>query len=354
MRNRFKNTNKLVTTFVILGIVLLVAFTALVLIKNKTLTDKVFYETILDHAGGLSSNPPIYFKGFQIGRMDKFELDAETNDIIVRFYIYKNYADKVVKYAVISKVESLLPGTSNEYELLLPKQALMPQLAALQEGDLVPFIKSELGIAYAEKGGILIQLNSIESILASVNAVMINLQRESNVNTGELFVILKKLSAITDNFYDMSEQLRDAKLVAEFKKTVFAIQALIKNTDATIDRANRAVTETASLIENANKVTSHVDGLLVNYEDPASILSAVSDNKMPVLIEKANANLNYLEGILKEIYLQREELATTAATLNNTLTKFDKTLEGINSNPLIKDGIQPESKSFINIEVNEN
>ena len=62
MRNRFKNTNKLVTTFVILGIMLLIAFTGLVLIKNKTLTEKVYFETILDHAGGLSSKPPIFFK----------------------------------------------------------------------------------------------------------------------------------------------------------------------------------------------------------------------------------------------------------------------------------------------------
>jgi len=354
MRNRFKNTNKLVTTFVIVGILLLIAFTGLVLIKNKTLTDKVYFKTVLDHAGGLSSKPPIFFKGFQIGRIDNFELDAKTNDILVSFYVYKNYADKVVKYAVISRVESLLPGTSNEYELLLPSQALMSQLAVLQEGDLVPFIKSEMGIAYAEKGGISVQLNSIESILASVNSVMINLQRESNANTGELFVILKKLSATTDNFYDMSQQLRDAQLVAEFKKTIFSIQSLIKNTDATIDRANRAVGKTASLIENANKVTNQVDSLLINYENPASILSQVSDNKIPELIKKANANLDYLEGILKEIYLQREALATAAGTLNNTLTKFDKTLEGINSNPLIKDGIQPENKSFINIEVNEN
>jgi ABC-type transporter Mla subunit MlaD len=354
MRDRFRNTNKLVGTFVILGIALLITFTALVMIKNKTLVDKVYYKTILDHARGLTSNPPIYFKGFQIGRIHKFELDSETNEIHVSFYVYKNYADKIIKYAVISRVESLLPGSSNEYELLLPERSLIPGLAVLNEGELVPFVKSEQGKEYAEKGGILVQLNSIESILASVNSVMQNLQKESNAKTGEIFVIVKKLSAIADNFHDMSEELRDARLVDDFKLTVASIQALIKSTDATIQRADQAIIETSALLANAKQVARHVDSLLVNYEDPASIITEVSDNKMPELIEKANANLVYLEGILKEIYLQREELAATAGTLNNTLTNFDKTLEGINSNPLIKDGIQPESRSFINIEVNEN
>jgi ABC-type transporter Mla subunit MlaD len=354
MRNQFKNTNKLVTTFVIIGIMLLIAFTTLVLIKNKTLTDKVHFKTILDHAGGLSSSPPIYFKGIQIGRIEDFRLDAETNNILVSFYVYKNYANKVVKYAVISRVESLLPGTSNEYELLLPKQSLIPSLEILPEGALVPFIQTDQGKTYAEKGGILIQLNSIESILAKINDVLMNLQRESNVKTGEVFVILNKLSSISDVFLGMSEQMRDAQLIAEFKQTASDLQSLIKNTDDTIQRANLAVRETTSLLRKANKVTNHTDSLLKNYEDPVSIISQVSENKMPELIRKANTNLDYLEGILKEIYQQREDLAKTAATLNNTLTKFDKTLQGVNSNPLIKDGIQPESKSFMNIEVNEN
>jgi ABC-type transporter Mla subunit MlaD len=354
MRNQFKNTNKLVTTFVIIGIMMLIAFTTLVLIKNKTLTDKVHFKTILDHAGGLSSNPPIYFKGIQIGRIEDFRLDAQTNDILVSFYVYKNYANKVVKYAVISRVESLLPGTSNEYELLLPKQSLIPSLEILPEEALVPFIQTEQGKTYAEKGGILIQLNSIESILAKINDVLINLQKESNVKTGEIFVILNKLSSISDIFLGMSEQMRDAQLIAEFKQTVSDLQSLIKNTDDTIQRANLAVRETTSVLRNANKVANHTDNLLKNYEDPVRIISQVSENKMPELIQKANTNLDYLEGILKEIYQQREDLAKTAATLNNTLTKFDKTLQGVNSNPLIKDGIHPESKSFMNIEVNEN
>ena len=152
MQERFKYTDRMVITFVALGLSLLVGFSALVLIKNKTLADKTYYQTILDHASGLSSKPPIFFKGFEIGRIDDFELESETNNILVKFYIYDNYTDKIIKYAVISRIESLVLGAGSQYELLLPQQGLIAELEPLREGELVPFITSELGRIYAKKG----------------------------------------------------------------------------------------------------------------------------------------------------------------------------------------------------------
>ena len=72
------------------------------------------------------------------------------------------------------------------------------------------------------------------------------------------------------------------------------------------------------------------------------------------MIDNVDANLLYLQDILKEIYLQREQLAEAIITINKTLSVFDKTLQGINNNPLFKDGIEPENNADISIEVNEN
>ncbi len=100
-----------------------------------------------------------------------------------------------------------------------------------------------------KKRGISIQLNSIESILANVNDMLINLQKENNVKMGEIFVIINKLSAITDTFQNISKQLHDAQLIVEFKQTVIALQSLIKKADTTIERANLAVNETTALLK---------------------------------------------------------------------------------------------------------
>ena len=54
------------------------------------------------------------------------------------------------------------------------------------------------------------------------------------------------------------------------------------------------------------------------------------------------------------MHLQREQLAIAIISLNNTLSIFDKTLQGVNNNPLLKGGIELEDKGDNSIEVNEN
>ena len=388
----------MVITFVILGLSLLIGFSALVLIKNKTLVDKTYFQTILDNANGLSSKPPIYFKGFEIGRIDDFELESETNNIRVKFYIYNNYADKIIKYAVISRIESLVLGTGSQYEILLPQQGLIAELEPLREGELVPFITSELGQIYAKKGQITVQLDSIESVLTSANNLLINLQKETDSEAGEIFKTIDKFSKIAESFLAMAQQAEDGQLVPEInktvialqtvidtssntmgkaskiadsilavtqrieteqlvpeiKKTVIALQAFIGTTDSTIVKADKAIANVNAFFRDADDVAIHADSVLAEYESPADIIASVTENKLPKMIDNIDVNLNYLQGILKEVHSQREQLAMAIISLNNTLSIFDKTLQGVNNNPLFKDGIEPESKADNSIEVNEN
>ncbi len=354
MQDRFKYTDRFVITFVIAGLLLLVTFTALVLIKNKTLTNKVYYQTILDNASGLSSKPPIYFRGFQIGSIDDFELVSATNDILVRFYIYENYTDKIIKYAVISRVEGLVPGASNQYELLLPHQDLVAQLKPLREGELVPFINSDLGQEYAKKGRITVKLDSLESILASTNSILLNLQNQSNPESGEVFQIMQKVSTIADSFLVIAQQVEEAQFAPEIRKTIISLQTLIETSNSTVAKAEDTITSTNQLIRNADGLTGEIDLVLKSYENPVEIISGATENKLPGMIENVDENLLILKDILKEVHLQREQLAIAIVTLNNTLKIFDKTLQGVNSNPLIKEGIEPDNKANYSIEVNEN
>ena len=347
MQDRFKYTDRLVITFVIMGFVLLIGFSALVMIKNKTLTNKVYYQTILDEATGLSSKPPIYFKGFQIGRIDEFELDSATNNILVKFYVYENYSDKIIKYAVISRIENLILGTSNQYEILLPTQELISQLEPLEEGGLVPFYNSEMGQEYARKGKIAVKFDSIESILTSVNNILLNLQKESDSEAGAIFQILEKFSTIADSLQKMADQAEKEQLIPEFKKTLVALQAMIDRSDAVFARAEIAIT-------NLDEAAKHADTVLVAYENPAEIIANATDHKLPNMIDNVDVNLVYIQGILKEVHLQREQLAEAIILLNKTMATFEKTLQGVNSNPLLKDGIEADNKTENDIEINEN
>ncbi|MFT5665222.1 MAG: ABC-type transporter Mla subunit MlaD [Gammaproteobacteria bacterium] len=390
MQGRFKHTDRLVLIFVIFGFLLLVAFSALVLIKNKTFTNRLYYITFLDSASGLSSNPPIFFKGLPIGRIEDFELVSDTNEIRVKFYIYEDYTNKIIKYAVISRIENALLGANNEYEILLPKLDSTTQPERLPEGELVPFIQTDLGQAYAKKGQIEQKQNSIDSVLSSVNSVLINLQKESDSETGELFVILQKFSTIADSLVALSHEAETSQIIPEVQKAILDLQSAIASADSTInetkttiENANRVaqhvdrllvyyenpaqiistVTENRipktidnldALLGNANSAVQHVDRLLVPYENPAQILSTVTENKLPKTIDNVDSNLVYLQNILKEVHLQREQLGIAIISFNRALSTFGKTLEGINNNPLIKDGIENDLETGLSIEINEN
>ena len=347
MQNRFKYTNRIVFTFVTLGLVLFVSFASLLLITNMTLTSRIYFLTILDDANGLSGKPAIYFKGFQIGRISHFELDSNTNKILVRFYIYENYTNKIIRYAVISRIENVLLGTSNEYEILLPKQDLIDQLEPLVEDEFVPFINSKLGQVYAKKGEIVVKFDNIESILASVNNILINLQKESNSEAGEIFSVLEKISKISDSILAIAEQAKTEQLVPELKTTIVELQQLI-------DTSSSAIAKVEEVIESAIQTSIHANSVLSQYADPAGIISKATENKLPNMIDNADVNLVYMQDILKEVYLQREQLSIAIISLNKTLKMADKTLEGVNNNPLFKDGIETENKANDSIEVNEN
>ncbi len=398
MQERFKYSDRMVITFVILGFLLLIGFSALVLIKNKTLVDKTYYQTILDNANGLSSKPPIYFKGFEIGRIDDFKLESATNNILVKFYIYDNYTDKIIKYAVISRIESLVLRTGSQYEILLPQQGLIAELEPLQEGELVPFITSEIGQSYAKKGQITVRSNSIESVLTSANNLLINIQKETDSEAGEIFKTIDKISKITELFLVMAQQVEDDQLVPEISKTaialqtaidtftntmekaskiadsilavteqieaeqlvpeikkpVIALQTLIATTDSAIVKADKAIANVNAFFRNADDLAIHADSVLGQYENPADIIAGVTENKLPKIIDNVDVNLIYLQGILKEVHSQREQLAIAIISLNKTMSIFDKTLQGVNNNPLFKGGIELEDKGDNSIEVNEN
>lgn len=346
MQERFIYKNRMVFTFVIFGFILILVFTSLILIKNKTLLSRVYFETILDDATGLNSKPSIYFKGFEIGRIDHFELNSESNKILVQFYIYENYRDKIVKYAVISQNKNLLLGSSNQYEILLPQQKLMQQLKPLDEGALVPYIESKIGKEYAKKGQITLKSNSIESILTSVNNLLLNLQKENNPEAGAIFSILDKLSKISDSLLAISQQVQNENLVLEIKNTLLGLQSVLKSSSATITKAETTLT-------NADQLLNSADNVIQSYNNPAAIITEVTQNKIPAVIDDAIINLKYLQAILKEVHLQREQLGLVIVSFNKTLNQLEKTLQGVNNNPLIKEGIQPELKPM-SIEVNEN
>jgi hypothetical protein len=345
MQDRLKYNNRVVFTFVFIGVISLFIFTSLILIKNKSFVNRVFYQTVLNDASGLSSRPPIFFKGFEIGRIDTFELDPETNLINVKFYIYEDYVSKIIKYTVIAKSESILLGATNQFEILVPQSVDTLDKTPLKDGELVPFIDSQLGQFYASKGQISVKSDSIESILKSVDNLLLNLQKNNNPDAGSIFSILDKMSRISDSVLKITQDVDEQKLVLELANTIEHLQDILHNSNQTISNANSVLHQAESLFSSAEETVS-------SYGQPDKIVTKVTHGKIPVILDQTAANLQLLQDVLTEAHMQKEQLGLAIIALRSTLEKMEKTLEATNNNPLLKDGIE-QAKPPVELELNE-
>ena len=345
MHHNPKNTNKIVFIFISIGLLILSVFTSIILVNNKTFADKTYYRTILDNAKGLRAKPAIFFKGLEIGRIDAFRLNPRTNEIEVDFWVFDQYKSKIVKYALLSGHQTMLLGDMSAFELILPSLVKVKKYEPLNEGDTIPHINSELGQAYVRNGLLTIQGDSIESIIASVNTLLLNLQKENNPEAGSLFRILDRVAKITDHLLTVSEELRESSILPETEKAIKDGQDWLNELPKVMNQFNDILTST-------NQVLQQAQSTLDSYSKPGAVFKEVTHGKVPQVLDNVNESIEILQLMLKDVHAQREQLAVTVHAVQQVLDRLDKTLQGINNNPLLKEGIEkvPEQSG---IEMNE-
>ncbi len=338
MKHDSTKTNRIVAAFVLVGIMLLALFSAIIVINNKTFADKTHFKTILDNAKGLSAKPAIFFKGLEIGRIEQFSLNSRTNEIEVTFWVYDQYKDKIVKYAVLAGQQNSLFGEVLAFDLLLPSIVKVKYFEPLDEGDTIPHISSDLAQAYIRNGFIAPQSDSIDSIIASVNTLLLNLQKENNPEAGSLFRILDRVAKITDHLLSVSEALRKSSILPEAETAIKEGKDWLAQLPKTMEQFSAIMASTDELIKKAQTT-------LTAYQQPAGIVGEVTQGKVPEVLDNLNASLSIMQEMLKEVHAEREQLAITVHEVQQVLEKLDKTLQGLNNNPLLREGIVPESES---------
>lgn len=338
MRHDPAKTNRIVLLFVLGGLALLVVFTSIIVVNNKTFADKTYFRTILDNAKGLRSKPAIFFKGLEIGRIEDFALNPRTNDIEVDFWVYDQYKSKVVKYAVLAGHQNTLLGDISAFELLLPSIIKVKKYEPLQEGEMIPHINSELAQAYVRNGLIAQQGDSVDSIIASVNTLLLNLQKENNPEAGSLFRILDRVAKITDHLLSVSEALHKSSILPEAEKAIKEGQNWLDELPETMNNINQILDSTNAMIKQA-------ETMLASYSEPNQLVKDVTQGKVPVVLDNLNQSLSILQTMLKDVHAQREQLSITVNEVQSVLDKLDKTLQGLNNNPILRDGIEKAPKN---------
>lgn len=343
MKFKFKYTNRIVGAFMLVALGLLIGSLILITIQQKVFVKKYVFKARFMDAEGLSTSTPIRFKGYEIGRITQFRLNEE-NKIDADFSVVEEYRTKIVENSALNKAKNPISGTST-IELL---QGPDP-LKILPEGGLIPSIDIPEGRRLVDEGLVVKTGDVISSMLLNTDRLLENLNRDNNEKAGALFRALVNLA-------DASEKLD--KTMDQITLTFDKFNRDGNSQDGAIFRALNNLADLTEQLQTTtalvNKSLIKSDTLMSAYSNPNNLAIRMVDPKgnnfikpLQETLKNLNNSLNEMGKLLVFLNEQQPELTGVISEGKSTLNSAQKTLEGINNNPLIRGGITPESEKEI-------
>lgn len=341
MKYKIKYTKEIVLAFIAIPILFLLIFLSAVASNQKLFEKRFFYYTNLSDATGISTQTPILFKGFQIGRVKEFML-TDTGSIRIKFYVLKSYNHIMTKPSVLSRTTN--PITSKT--TLQYFQSAGEQETLDVESTIISTDSDEGRVLYRKitsKSG-----DAISTILDNIQYLTTELTKDENADKGSIFRILTNLANLSEK--------------ADF--TITRIDSIFSelntfagnlNLDDTSEEGAffRILTNVAESSEKLNLQMEKIDAILASlqtgaqqFENPDSLLVRMIDPSGEVLMKPVgqtiavlNENLNQTLQLLEMLNRNNPELLLLIHNLNETLFNAKKTLEALNNNPLLRSGI---------------
>lgn len=345
MNYKLEHTGKIVTLFIIIPVLVLIAAIVLIAIKQNIFEKRYHYQSTLENAIGISTQTPVLYKGFEIGRVHSFELSAKSQ-IQIDFYILSRYKDLIVEKSVLYRTTNPI---TNKTTLEYVRSA--EEMEPLAEGGHIPSTDFPEGRAllrqYLPKAS-----DPIAAIIENIELLTRELNMDNNADKGSLMRILVTVADLSEQSQNtlslMDKNLGELyALLANLNKDHNAdsgvILRILNNVADTSESVAEQMTNIQQLLDNTNL-------LVANYAQPDSMLIRVLDPSGEKLFRPLSSTLyslsytmNDLQKIVNSLALSNPELLLLINNLNANLEKSAKTLEALNNNPLLRKAI-PESE----------
>ncbi len=343
MNYKLDYTRRIVYAFIIIPVVVLVLTIVFIAIRQNMFEKRFTYHTSLENAIGVSSQTPILYKGFEIGRVKNFEL-GEDGFIHVDFYVLNRYDHLMVEESVIYRTTIPITNkTTLDY--------VRPQGTGrdLEEGSYIissDFPKGRrLLRSYSSKSS-----DPIGTIVQNLETLTTELNKDDNADKSALNRILVSAADLSDKA-DITLDLLNENLAAMSTLTA----NLNKDNNADAGVVIRMVNNLADISQSIAGQMDDIQQLIAtaniaatNYADPDSLIMKMLDPEGDVLIGPLSESLYALSGTLQEtekilgsLARSNPEMLLIIENLNETLNHASKTLEALNNNPILRKGITP-------------
>lgn len=195
---KLKSTEKIVSVFIILGVILILSSIVLIGRGKKLFSTKNYYFSIFKSAAGLDKGMPINMNGLQIGVLESMKLDG-NNNIALKVGVFKEHAQRIRKGSVLRLISPLVGSKTLE---IIPGDINAPRI---KNNSYLVSYDSEKGkkILSGRKGKI--SLSVSEKILSNVSELVERL----NAPDGLLFSNLENIKTISQNIGQLSSNLVD-------------------------------------------------------------------------------------------------------------------------------------------------
>ncbi len=206
--NKMKHLEKLVSVFILLGIVIVLTGILLIGSFNKWFAGKSIYYTYLPSAVGLDKGLVVKLRGvgFEIGELEDFSLTPDQR-VLLKISIYKEYVKKIRRDSVLyikkptigilGKVYFEISSGSEEMLPLEPK-SFIPSSQTF-EGRLLIASKAVSGIAFEDDDSDLNLPAPIKNFLNRINHIL-DPNQPYLKNTEEILFRFKNILTTIDKY----------------------------------------------------------------------------------------------------------------------------------------------------------
>ena len=350
MNYKMKHTKQVVILFVAIPLAIVTAAVILIAFRQNLFEKRHTFYTTLQNATGVSTQTPILYKGYEIGRVNKFELSPKGS-IELEFYVLDRYLPVLVTPSVVLRQTNPITSKTNLEYIRDPfSNRPMPAKSRIPSTD------------FPEGRALLKQISPahtdpISGIIEDVSNMTRELGRDDNPEAGALFRTLYNVANATEK---MDASLQEMQImIAELNKFMLNLN---RDNNADAGSIFRILSNVADITTALEKQTAGMDEIVVslnkaarNYSDPDSLIIKMIDPKGDVLIKPLsnmlvtmNASLREAQSLLQVANRNNPELLLLITNLNETMAHARKTLEAINNNPILRGGITPTAAKASN------
>ncbi|MBN1524220.1 MAG: MCE family protein [Spirochaetales bacterium] len=309
MKFKIRFADKIVGLFIIVAIIGLLGIVFVLGANQRWFAKNWSYVARFQTAKGLTRGMGITYKGFEIGKVANVRLNSR-NDVELLFYIFDEHRKKVTANSVIELASSPLGSSLVFYPGIT-------SLVPLPENSIIPAFGSDQGQAIIALGLADRPTRSDDSISA----------------------IISNIEGITGQFNELLKSNADEldEMVKSLSATTVALNAALEGKG--YGSIGTIVNELAATIQNLEKLTREVDGLIPRLLDPTgeTVYPAIVK-----ILKDVETGIQKLKEFSEFISGQAPQISGLIEKSRTTLEMGQDVLEGLKNNPLISGGISEE------------